>query len=244
MGAPLFFVDPGATGGAGPGSTVPLSPEDSRHALRSLRLRPGQALSVADGRGWWADGVLAGDGGGVAAVSVREVRTVVREEPPVSVALAPPGADRLAWAAQKLTELGIDEILLVRTERTARWWDLGRERAPLERLARVCREAAMQSRRAFVPALGLRALDEVLAAEPRPVVLWERATVPLRRTLPTPTGPVRLVVGPEGGLSDAEAGRAREGGAALASLGPGILRTETAAVAGAALVLAHVGRLG
>jgi 16S rRNA (uracil1498-N3)-methyltransferase len=244
VGAPHFFVDPAAAVGAGPGATVSLSPEDSRHALRSLRLRPGQAVTLADGRGWWADGRLAGGGGGVATVSVLEVRTVAREHPEVSVALGPPGADRLAWAAQKLTELGVDEILLLRTERVARWWGPGRERAPLERLLRVCREAAMQSRRAFLPALGLRGLDQALAEEPRPVVLWERATAPLRETLPTPPAPVRLVVGPEGGLSDGEAERARGAGAPLASLGPRILRTETAAVAGAALVLAGLGRLG
>jgi 16S rRNA (uracil1498-N3)-methyltransferase len=76
------------------------------------------------------------------------------------------------------------------------------------------------------------------------VVLWEGATAPLAGALPEQAAAIRLLVGPEGGFSAAEVEAARGAGAALVSLGPGVLRTETAAMVGAALVLARYGRLG
>ncbi len=104
----------------------------------------------------------------------------------------------------------------------------------------------MQSRQPFV--MEVRAgfdLDGVGAGEGgSTVLLWEGAAPPLRDVLVEQSGEIHVVVGPEGGFTDAEVDRATEGGARLASLGPGILRTETAAVVGAALVLSRYGRLG
>ena len=106
----------------------------------------------------------------------------------------------------------------------------------------------MQARRPFVMEVaGGASMRDALAAGEAPatcVVLWEGATLPLTTVLPDQADSVRLLVGPEGGFSDEEIESAREAGAALASLGPGILRTETAAVVAAAIVWAHYGRLG
>jgi 16S rRNA (uracil1498-N3)-methyltransferase len=78
------------------------------------------------------------------------------------------------------------------------------------------------------------------------VVLWERARTGLLQALPTETpGEVALVVGPEGGIPDADVRAAQEQqGAVVVSVGPNVLRSETAAVAGAAVILARYGRLG
>jgi 16S rRNA (uracil1498-N3)-methyltransferase len=110
----------------------------------------------------------------------------------------------------------------------------------------VAREAAMQSSQAFVMDVGgMVGMDEALAVDGTTLVmLWEAATAPLRSLLPPGPDAVRLLVGPEGGFSEQEAARARAAGAAPASLGANVLRTETAAVVGAALVLARYGRLG
>ena len=104
----------------------------------------------------------------------------------------------------------------------------------------------MQSRQPFVTEVESSGPfhDALAAAGCTVVVLWEGSEARLSRLLPAEADAVRLLVGPEGGLSDMEVEAAREAGAHLASLGPGILRTETAAVVGAALVLAHYGRLG
>ena len=240
MSTPHFFVETVAD------PLIVLSPEDSRHALRALRLRPGDQVSVSDGRGGVGRGRLEGEREGRATVALEETDRVVRRAPLFSVALAPPTGERLAWAVQKLAEVGVDEALLIHTERSVRTWRGERVGRAVARMGVVAREAAMQSRRPFLMEVqGGLALDDVLHAGAAPVVmLWEEATEPVAARLPDDASGVRLIVGPEGGFSSAEAERAREAGAALATLGPAILRTETAAVVGAALVLARYGRLG
>jgi 16S rRNA (uracil1498-N3)-methyltransferase len=238
--APQFFVDAVNEG------SVLLSPEDSRHALRSLRLRPGEGVTLSDGRGCVGRGRLAGDRGGVAVIDVESVDRVVRGAPVVSVALAPPKGDRLSWAVQKLAELGVDELLLLRTERSVRTWDGGRIERAVDRQLAVGREAAMQSKRPFVMEVAVAgSLDEVLAsARAQRLVLHGPSDPRLSEVIDPDAPAIRLVVGPEGGLSEYEIARAETAGACPVTLGPNVLRTETAAVAGATLVLARVGRLG
>lgn len=241
-----FFVGEPAEAGA----SLLLSPEDSRHALRSLRLRPGRRVTLADGRGWFARGRLAGERGSLAAVDVEEVSVVPRPVPRLSVALAPPKGERLSWAVQKLAELGVDDILLVRGERSVRAWDAGRAGHAQARLAAVAREAAMQSRGLFVSEVAVARHDlagEIGAAVEAgavAVVLHGGSGEGLDGALPGGANRILLAVGPEGGLTDGEVADARQRGAAVASLGEGVLRTETAAVVGAALVLHRYGRLG
>jgi 16S rRNA (uracil1498-N3)-methyltransferase len=239
--APHFFVDELADG-----SSVALRGEDTHH-LRALRLRPGDEVSLADGAGAVAVGILS-DEKGAATVRVREVHHVVRPAPPVCVALAPPKGDRLPWAVQKLTEVGADEIALVDCERSVRRWSDGREDNARRRLEAVAREAAMQSRRPFIPGIrGPWSFPTAAQADASPlrvIVLWERATTPLADALGAGVDPVRLIVGPEGGLTDREVAAAEDAGAPLASLGQGILRTETAALAATVVALHRLGRLG
>jgi 16S rRNA (uracil1498-N3)-methyltransferase len=157
--------------------------------------------------------------------------------------LAPPKGDRLGWAVQKLAELGVDRVEIVETERTVRAWSPDRASRALDRLRAVAREAAMQSRRPFLIEIE-RGAATTGPDGPRTIVLWEEAETRLSEALPASLSPIRLLVGPEGGFTDQEVAGAVAGGAVPASLGPAILRTETAAVVGAALVLARFGRLG
>ncbi|HJP66191.1 MAG TPA: RsmE family RNA methyltransferase [Actinomycetota bacterium] len=241
MTAPHFFVDSARP--LEPGTHVTLSPEDSRHALRSLRLRPGEAVTVSDDEGMVATGSLAEPEDGLAVVAVDAVRRAIRRPPIVSVAMAPPKGDRLSWAVQKLAELGVDEFVPLLTARTRREWDPDRADRVAGRLGQVARQAGMQSRRPFVtrvlPAIGL---EEALGVSATVVVLWEGADAGL--SLPDEPSGVRLLIGPEGSFTDDEIELIRSGPGSLASLGEGILRTETAAVVGAGLVLARYGRLG
>lgn len=201
-------------------------------------------MSLADGKGTVGGGRLRDTGAGHAGVEVEERHLVVRPRPMVSVALAPPKGGRLSWAVQKLAEVGVDETVLIRAERSVRTWSEDRTGRGLARLRAVAREAAMQSRRPFL--MEIRRSESLMNALAGAVVvgLWEGATEPLSACLPQDAGGIRLVVGPEGGFEEGEVDAMRRAGAALASLGPAILRTETAAVVGAALVLARYGRLG
>jgi 16S rRNA (uracil1498-N3)-methyltransferase len=172
-----------------------------------------------------------------------------RPLPVLRVLLSPPKGDRLTWAVQKLTEVGADEIVLVEAARSVRRWKGERAQKVGERLEAVAREAAKQSRRRFLPEvrgpIGWGdALSEALRDGPT-VVLWEQADEGLLELLPDDAPEVLgLVVGPEGGISDVAAAAAADQGALLASLGPNVLRTETAAVAATAVALARYGRLG
>jgi 16S rRNA (uracil1498-N3)-methyltransferase len=205
-------------------------------------------VTVADGHGGRALGRLAGEEEGRAVVELTEARRVELPGPLVSVALAPPTGERLAWAVQKLAELGVHEVILMQTERSVRRWEGDRAKQAVARLRAVAREAAMQSRQAFVAEVwGGFTLGGALDAGDAPVLmLWEGAAggVGLQASLPEAAPAVRIVVGPEGGFTEAEMRAARQAGAVPVSLGPNILRTETAAIAGAALVLARYGRLG
>ncbi|MGH2682931.1 MAG: RsmE family RNA methyltransferase [Actinomycetota bacterium] len=244
MGVPHFFA-----GAPQPGETVILSTDDAHHALRSLRLRPGDRFTSSDGRGGLARCRVVRASGLLVEGEVEERATEERPRPVLRALLSPPKGDRLTWAVQKLVEVGADEIVLVEAARSVRRWKGERASRAGERLEAVAREAAKQARRRFLPEVSgpspwQEALGAALEAGPA-VVLWERADQGLLRLLPPePPDRLALVIGPEGGIPDEDAEAARDRGALLASLGPNVLRTETAAVAAAAVVLARYGRLG
>jgi 16S rRNA (uracil1498-N3)-methyltransferase len=242
--APHFFVE--AQDDARPGDRIRLSAEDSSHALRSRRLRPGESVTVSNGRTWMGRGRLAGPEDGLAVVELGETwATTPSRHPEVDVTLAPPKGDRLRWAVQKLSELGVRELGLMDTERSVRFPSAG----AVGRLSTIAREAAMQSSQPFVPkVLPVHEFAQALASSTSSggvcLLLHEGASDRLGEVLPDAAISIHLLVGPEGGFSDPEVEQARGEGFLVASLGPSILRTETAAVVGCALVLARYGRLG
>jgi 16S rRNA (uracil1498-N3)-methyltransferase len=202
-----------------------LDDEDRHHLQAVLRLRPGEAVSATDGRGGWrpcryqANGVLVADG---------EVVRAVRPTPELTVGFAPVKGERPEWAVQKLTELGIDRIVILNAERGVVRWDTGRADHHLARLRAVVRQAVMQSRQTRVPEL-IGPLDAAsLAATGPGVALAAHDGGP--PSLATPT----VLVGPEGGWSPSESAKATS----LVGLGPGVLRTESAAVAAGVLLAA------
>jgi 16S rRNA (uracil1498-N3)-methyltransferase len=240
--APHFFVDPKAHERLQAGDRVRLSQEDSLHALRSRRLRPGEGVTVSNNTSWLGKGRLKGEENGHAVIELEEVSPIESPHPVLNVSLAPPKGDRLAWAVQKLSELGVHELDLMETERSIRFPSA----SVFARLAVVAREAAMQSAQPMIMDLGkwdgLR--EALIPMGGMDIMLHETATERLSDLLPDDVNRIHLLVGPEGGFSDPEVSQAREAEFRIASLGPGILRTETAAVVGAALVLARYGRLG
>lgn len=216
---------------------------DAHHLVRVLRLRPGERVVASDGRGRWRACRIAGSVGPGAGASAPAapgrvlleadgpVHDDVEPPSPVTVAFAPVKGDRPEWVVQKLTELGVDRIVVLRTARSVVRWDGGRAERALERLGRVAREAAAQSRRSRLPSVqgvwSLGQLGDALA--PEPVALADPGGGELPHALRA------LAVGPEGGWEDAE-----RSGAGLPSvgLGPTVLRAETAAVAAGTLLCA------
>ena len=177
---------------------------------------------MADGAGRWRRCRF-----GAQLEVVGPVEREERAEPQVTIALALTKGERFDWATQKLTELGVDRILPVVAARSVVRWDEERAAQHVDRLRRISRQAAMQSRRVWLPVVGELRRFEDAAAMPG-AALAEQGGAPL--TLRTPT----VLVGPEGVWDDGELG------ARLSRVGlsPHILRAETAAVTAAALLTA------
>jgi 16S rRNA (uracil1498-N3)-methyltransferase len=203
----------------------PVLDRADRHHLESvLRLRPGESVSVTDGRGGWrlcsflAGGILEAEG-----EAVRGARPL----PPITIGLAPVKGDRAEWAVQKLTELGVDRIILLLAARSVVRWDAQRARRHLEKLEAVARQAVMQSRQVWLPeVMGIDRADE-WSGRPGVALAEPDGAAP---TLDYPT----VLVGPEGGWTVAE----RQAARATVTLGPAVLRTESAAVAAGVLLTA------
>jgi 16S rRNA (uracil1498-N3)-methyltransferase len=192
------------------------------HLSRVLRLRRGERVTVTDGAGRWIAGVFTGDGVDVATDVVGEPRP----NPLLTIAVAPPKGDRLEWLVAKCTEVGIDRIVLLDAEHSVVRWSGERAARQVARLQRVAVEASMQSRRVWLPEISgpitaIEVLPESVVAEPggRPVT----------------AGDVAIAIGPEGGWSPKELEVAK----AAVSLGPNILRVETAAIAAAVLMASN-----
>jgi 16S rRNA (uracil1498-N3)-methyltransferase len=226
------------------GERVVLERDDSRHALRVLRLRPGEQITVSDGRGSVVEATVGDDDVRlVAHVTAR--RSEPEPRPALHVYQAIPKKGKLDLVVQKLTELGVSSINLFASRRSVPKWDEAKGASHAARLGEVARQAAMQSQRAWLPMVRAPASLSSLDTTEPVVVLHGSETVRLAQALPEkPPSAVGLVVGPEGGLTEEEVTALRALGAIPVTLGPLILRTETAALAAAAIVLGRYGRLG
>ena len=203
--------------------TSPLLDADTEHHLfRVLRLRDGEAVTVTDGAGAWRTCRVVG----TAIEPDGPLERVAAPQEATTVAVAVPKHDRPDWLVQKLTELGVDHVVLLHAERSVVRWSGERAERHVDKLRKVAAEAAMQSRRVWLPTVtgpvvAADVLPGFVAAEPggRPLESSDRA----------------VAIGPEGGWTPAELALAND----LVGLGRTVLRVETAALAAAVLLSAH-----
>jgi len=199
---------------------VPVVADDDLHHLRRvLRLRSGERVTAADGRGGWRHcrfvdtGRLEPDG---------EPKALTRPLPAITIGFALTKGDRPEWVVQKLTEVGVDRIMPFVAARTVVRWDAAKAGHQVQRLRAVARAAAMQSRRAWLPVV-----EEVLAFEGAVAAMGTGAALAHPGGRPPALDRPAVLVGPEGGFAETELGL----GLATVDLGPTVLRAETAAVA-------------
>lgn len=216
------------------GGVCRIEGEEAAHA-RARRIARGDAVVLVDGSGREAWGRVTEVGRGSVDVTVEGVRAAGPEAAaPIHLLVAAVRPERLSWIAEKATELGAARLTLVSSERTQRF---RASEALNPRLARVVREAAKQADAARWPEIaGPVALADVLRGEAALTrLILDSSGEPFPFALPA--APVALLIGPEGGWSDAELAEALAHGWIAASLAAGKLRAETAAVA--ALTLAR-----
>ncbi|HSJ48893.1 MAG TPA: 16S rRNA (uracil(1498)-N(3))-methyltransferase [Gammaproteobacteria bacterium] len=218
-----------------PGTEVELDERGAHHVARVLRMKPGAPLQLFDGRGNEADAYLA-------SVEKRRVSARIEAlldrnaESPLRLVLGQgiSRGERMDFTLQKSVELGVTRIVPLWTEHSQVQLDEKRLEKRMEHWRGVIISACEQSGRNVLPELAAPVrLSEWVAelnGEELGLLLDPLQSASLAELSP-PVGMVRLLVGPEGGLSDGEAGCAREAGFVGVRLGPRILRTETAALA-------------
>jgi 16S rRNA (uracil1498-N3)-methyltransferase len=236
---PRFFVETIAP-------TNTLLGEDADHIARSLRLKPGDLITLCDGRG--TDGLyrIESLSGGSVTARLQESSPSLSEPPvPVTLYQALPKADKLEWIVQKSVELGVFGIVPFISSRCVVRTTAGDFEKKRVRLQKIALEAAKQSGRGLIPRVEplvdyKNALSLMKASESA-ILFYEESRRPLRDGLASPASSIAIMVGAEGGFSQEEARMAREQGIADASLGRRILRCETAGCAALAAILYHTG---
>ena len=242
---PRFFVDVPPTG-----DVVLLTGEDARHIARALRMQPGESLTVCDGAGIDYDCVLE-------QAVPDEVRARITGahpsagEPDIRVTLfmALPKADKMELIVQKATELGVTEIAPFLSSRCVSRPDDRALDKKCARWGKIAAEAAKQCGRGRIPHVrSVVSVEEAVrqAAEAAlPLLLYEGERENSLRAALCGQAPetVSLMVGPEGGFAPEEAASAVSAGLKSVSLGPRILRCETAPLAALAAVMYESGNL-
>lgn len=226
-----------------------LEGERLRHVRTVLRLRAGDELEVTDGAGAEYRVRLERLDRERASAAVLARAQPARESPLRTVlAQAVPKGDKFSLVLEKAVELGVSAVVPVVSDRTVRAG--GGKAAALARWRRVIEAATAQSGRVRLPELHApRTFGELLEDGSLPglrLLLWEEAVRGMRETLQGLASPreVLLAVGPEGGFSGAEAGRAQLAGFLAVRMGPRILRAETAGLAALAALQHRWGDLG
>lgn len=241
---PRFFVDfPFAEG-----KQIWLTGEDGRHVSRSLRMRPGEQLTLCDSKGTDCLCTVMQTEGDSVLLKMEQCGSG-KTEPAVEVTIYQclPKGDKLETVVQKAVELGAVAIVPVESMRCVVKLDRKTAEKKTARLQKIALEAAKQSGRGKVPAvespMPLKAALQQAVQAGDALFCYEGGGIPLSKLLPETGGSIGVFIGPEGGFDPAEVRLAQETGASAVTLGPRILRTETVALAMLSVILYEKGEL-
>lgn len=241
---PQFLIDPKKI----TGSQTIVSGAEAKHLTRVLRHRPGDRIWVSDGEHRWR-ALIEKTSGKEVVLKLLEKIPLRKTAPAPVLGQALLKHDHLEEVLQKGVELGVGEFFLIQTERTIPHFDCPAAAKKLERFQKIAAEAAKQSGLVEVPKIHPPILFEALVGEFKNfsavILAWEEENAALFHPVFSGVDPSRLLllIGPEGGWTPDEVGKAAAAGAKTASLGRQILRSETAAVVTIALCQYEMGNL-
>lgn len=219
-------------------SQVTLSPKESHHLIRVFRKQPGQCIRLTDGRGHLAAAEIVSSHARGVVCQIRDIRHFPRPEPRIHVGLATLRPNRMDWAVEKLTELGVAGIQTLRTRHTSV------HAFKQQHLQKVAISALKQSGQAYLPDLkapldlSVWLREASAAADSIRLLAHPDAAAVSVAALERETGrEIRIGIGPEGGFAPDEVQQAVAAGFQLIKLTDTILRAETAAVVAAAQLI-------
>lgn len=240
---PRFFVDSVNE------DIISLEGGDARHIALALRMKEGDTLTLCDGKGMEALCRLVSLSPALVNLGVIS-RFPSRAEPQCFITLfqALPKGEKMDLITQKAVELGANRIVPVLSSRCISRPDEKTMGKKTMRLQKIAHEAAMQSGRGALPTveelMDFKSAIEEMKKSALPLFLFEHGEKPLREALSGfEEKSIAIMVGAEGGFSNAEADYAREKGIPLISLGPRILRCETAPIAALSAILFATGNM-
>ena len=239
---PRFFVEEIK------GRQIVLTGENAAHIAKSLRMRQGETLTLSDANGVDCEGEITAVSAEAVTVRVLETR-LNTSEPAVSVTLyqALPKVGKFETIVQKAVELGVERVVPVLTSRCVSRPDEKSMQKKLERYNKVALEAAKQSGRGIIPVVHpLKTYEGILGdftEYDKVILFYEEGGERLDKVLPASSKKVAVIIGSEGGFSRGEVDAAVLAGAAVGTLGPRILRCETAPVAALAILMYYTGNM-
>jgi 16S rRNA (uracil1498-N3)-methyltransferase len=238
MALPFFYLaayDPGTSPET---SEITLDEDNSRHIVQVLRMRPGEALQLTDGKGSLLNALIVEDHKKKCRVKVQSLVTSPSRKKKVAIAISPlKNASRFEWFLEKAAEIGVSEIIPLQSERTER------QHLRPDRLHNILVSALLQSQQTWLPVLHpLTSLSRVLedTRYDRRLIAHcledSLPAIPVVASPVTPTVSTLILIGPEGDFSAEEVALALKNGFVPVTLGENRLRTETAGVVAATLL--------
>ncbi|MFI7613971.1 16S rRNA (uracil(1498)-N(3))-methyltransferase [Nonomuraea terrae] len=228
------------------GPELTLAGPEGRHAASVRRLRPGERVDLTDGAGAVAECVVLETLKDALRLEVLHRYAVEPPRPRLVVVQGLPKGDRGELAVEMMTEAGVDVIVPWAASRSITQWKGDKIAKALGRWRSTAREAGKQARRFHLPQVAdlhsTAQVERLLSEAALGLVLHEEAAEPLSGVALPAGGDIVVVVGPEGGVSEQELAAFRAAKAVTVLLGPTILRTSTAGVAAAAVLLSRTGR--
>ena len=235
---PRFFVSPVTS------DTLCIEGENGRHIARSLRMRPGETLTLSNGEGIdYLARILSIDGDAVETEILERTPNQTEPRAKLTLFMAMPKGDKMELIVQKATEIGVSVIQPILTERCISRPDEKSMEKKRARYQKIALEAAGQSGRGKVPEVRkLLTLAEAVQVLPeKSILFYEKGGERLSKLITSDDNDIGMFVGSEGGFSEEEAAFLVENGVVPATLGMRILRCETAPLCGMSVILSLTG---